>query len=228
MKKQLVVVPRSPKPVVNVCSPHPLVLHFIMNQLETYPGAPWTMKAISIASGAPEIKQPNGIIIFDIHSIQRWEHVLRRWITMGLGPIAVVPESFDSKKRLRLLELGTRGIVEISPYFARDIAGAVKSVVNGKLWIDHALLEKFVTYTNAVLKRLPGVDDGLTSREHEVLQLLLQEYTNKQIATLLGISERTVKFHVSNILQKTRTDTRQVLVHYTSSAGVEDSLLQVH
>lgn len=227
MKKQLVIAPRSPKPVVYVCSPHPLALHFIMNQLETYPGAPWTLKAISIASDAPEIKQPDAIIVFDIHSISRWEHMLRRWITMGLGPIALVPKSFDSKKRLRLLELGTRGIVEISPYFARDIVGAIKSVVNGKLWIDHALLEKFVTYTNAVLKRLPGVDDGLTSREHEVLQLLLQEYTNKQIATLLGISERTVKFHVSNILQKTRTDTRQILVQSTSSAGIEASVLHM-
>jgi DNA-binding CsgD family transcriptional regulator len=47
--------------------------------------------------------------------------------------------------------------------------------------------------------RTPG---GLSRREQEVLASLLQNLSNKEIAVRLNISERTVKFHVSNLLSK--------------------------
>ncbi|MCA3012705.1 MAG: response regulator transcription factor [Myxococcaceae bacterium] len=46
------------------------------------------------------------------------------------------------------------------------------------------------------------VDDNLTPREHEVLVLLAEGLSNKQIAAKLTISEHTAKFHVNSILQK--------------------------
>jgi len=53
-------------------------------------------------------------------------------------------------------------------------------------------------------------DEPLTSREHEVLDLLGQGLSNKQIARRLAISEHTVKFHVSSLYAKlgatSRTD----------------------
>jgi two-component system, NarL family, nitrate/nitrite response regulator NarL len=47
-----------------------------------------------------------------------------------------------------------------------------------------------------------NVDDNLTPREHEVLILLAEGLSNKQIAAKLTISEHTAKFHVNSILQK--------------------------
>lgn len=47
-----------------------------------------------------------------------------------------------------------------------------------------------------------AVDDNLTPREHEVLILLAEGLSNKQIAAKLTISEHTAKFHVNSILQK--------------------------
>lgn len=47
-----------------------------------------------------------------------------------------------------------------------------------------------------------AVDDNLTPREHEVLVLLAEGLSNKQIAAKLSISEHTAKFHVNSILQK--------------------------
>jgi DNA-binding NarL/FixJ family response regulator len=46
------------------------------------------------------------------------------------------------------------------------------------------------------------IDDNLTPREHEVLVLLAEGLSNKQIAAKLSISEHTAKFHVNSILQK--------------------------
>lgn len=54
----------------------------------------------------------------------------------------------------------------------------------------------------------------LTYRELEVIRLIEQEYSNKQIAGQLGISERTVETHRKNILRKTRTNNVIGLIKY--------------
>jgi DNA-binding CsgD family transcriptional regulator len=53
---------------------------------------------------------------------------------------------------------------------------------------------------------------GLSRREKEVVQGLLNNLSNKEIASKLNISERTVKFHVSNLLQKFNVRRRADLI----------------
>ena len=54
----------------------------------------------------------------------------------------------------------------------------------------------------------------LTKREREVFELLIKNYTTKEIAEKLGISEKTVRNHISNVMQKLGVKGR-------SSAGIE-------
>ena len=65
---------------------------------------------------------------------------------------------------------------------------------------------------------LPG--ESLTERETEVLQLLSQGLANKQIATSLGISEHTVKFHVSSIYTKLGATNRAEAVRLGVQGGL--------
>ncbi|MBL8920804.1 MAG: response regulator transcription factor [Myxococcaceae bacterium] len=58
------------------------------------------------------------------------------------------------------------------------------------------------TAQSAVEPGARSIDDNLTPREHEVLVLLAEGLSNKQIAAKLSISEHTAKFHVNSILQK--------------------------
>jgi DNA-binding CsgD family transcriptional regulator len=71
--------------------------------------------------------------------------------------------------------------------------------------VPRAMLSEFVdsVLTNAHGRRLK-VETGtqLSRREQEVLEQLLENLTNKEIAGKFNISERTVKFHVSNLLAK--------------------------
>jgi DNA-binding CsgD family transcriptional regulator len=53
---------------------------------------------------------------------------------------------------------------------------------------------------------------SLTAREGQVLQLLFRHLTNKEIAYQLNISERTAKFHVSNVLRKLGIENRRNLL----------------
>lgn len=66
-----------------------------------------------------------------------------------------------------------------------------------------------------------SVQHDLSSRERDMLRLLLEEKTNGEIAAALSISENTVKFHIRNLLQKTGCKNRQDLLatytHYFSA-----------
>ena len=62
---------------------------------------------------------------------------------------------------------------------------------------------------NRTLGRAPA---GLSRREKEVLELLLENFSNKEIAGRLNISARTAKFHVSNVLAKYRVSRRADLL----------------
>ncbi|QLH33574.1 MAG: response regulator transcription factor [Cyclobacteriaceae bacterium] len=57
-------------------------------------------------------------------------------------------------------------------------------------------------------------EELLTAREREVLNLIAKEYSNKQIADKLFISERTVETHRKNIFRKTNTSTLVGLIKY--------------
>jgi two-component system, NarL family, response regulator LiaR len=69
------------------------------------------------------------------------------------------------------------------------------------------------------LKQEPGVD-ALTARETDVLRLVAGGFANKEIAVELGIGEKTVKTHVSNVLSKLGVQSRTQAALYAAKAGI--------
>jgi DNA-binding CsgD family transcriptional regulator len=65
-----------------------------------------------------------------------------------------------------------------------------------------------------------GLVEALTPREHEILALLAQRLTNKEIAHTLGISAETVKEHIGNVLGKLGVADRRAAVAKAVSAGL--------
>jgi two-component system, NarL family, nitrate/nitrite response regulator NarL len=120
------------------------------------------------------------------------------------GRIIVVAEKFDSAESYTLLQMGAKGLLSYTE--ARDqLARALPLVANGGFWVPRNVLSGFVdsVLTNSHVRRLK-VDTAadLSRREQEVLNSLLENLANKEIGSKLNISERTVKFHVSNLLNK--------------------------
>jgi two-component system, NarL family, response regulator LiaR len=68
--------------------------------------------------------------------------------------------------------------------------------------------------------RTPESPETLTERETEVLQLLARGKANKQIATSLYVTEKTVKAHVSSILAKLGVQSRTQAALYAVRAGL--------
>lgn len=83
---------------------------------------------------------------------------------------------------------------------SQELAEAIRAVDKGYTQLGPGLLEKVMITTVAV--KPPPELAQLTPREQEVLQLIATGYSNREIAKVLYISERTVKNHVNSILSR--------------------------
>lgn len=85
------------------------------------------------------------------------------------------------------------------------------------------ILQLAVPHFHAVLQRLDNISKGksqLTPKEMEVLKWVAQGKSNWTISVIMGISERTVKFHISNILMKLDAVTRSHAVAIAMNQGI--------
>ena len=118
--------------------------------------------------------------------------------------IIVVAEKFDSEESYSLLQMGAKGLLSYSE--AREqLPHALPLVAEGGFWVPRAVLSGFVDsiLAGTQSRRLKADSTAsLSRREQEVLNCLLENLANKEIGNKLNISERTVKFHVSNLLSK--------------------------
>lgn len=127
--------------------------------------------------------------------------------------VIVLAEKFTDSNAFSLLELGAKGLLDYSEASYR-LADAVKSVARGEYWVERQLLSRFMDSIVHSTRR-HNVKEGpprLSPRERQVLECLLQNLSNKEIARKLEISERTAKFHVSNLLAKFDVKRRADLV----------------
>lgn len=114
-----------------------------------------------------------------------------------------VAEKFDKTSAFGLLHLGAKGLLSY-PEARGQLPRALKAVAKGGFWVPRALLSSFVdSILHAGPKgRRSNWSARLSPREIQVLDLLLDNLSNKEIASRMKIAERTVKFHVSNVLTK--------------------------
>ncbi len=118
--------------------------------------------------------------------------------------LLVVGDNLSESDSYSLLRQGVKGILNYAE--AREqLPRALPLVAEGGFWVPRTVLSRFVDsiLTGAQGRRLRNdAPTDLSRREQEVLNGLLENLANKEVADRLHISERTVKFHVSNLLAK--------------------------
>ena len=135
--------------------------------------------------------------------------------------VVILSMHADESYVMRALKAGARGYL-LKDSAAADLIGAIQAISQGKSFfspkVSRILAEDYVR----VLKQKGAVDtyDLLTSREREILQLLAEGKTNKEVATALNISPYTVETHRSHILQKLDLHNSAELVLYAVRKGI--------
>jgi DNA-binding NarL/FixJ family response regulator len=200
----------APKSNLRVCllSPHPMVLdefrrlledsgfHIVSKQLESM-----------LAPDLRNLEVPRAsVYVVDAHAARQATgallgNVLDRFPTARL---LVVGDKLKEEDSYTLLRQGVKGILNYEE--AREqLPRALPLVANGGFWVPRTVLSRFVDSILSTTqgRRLRGDSPAeLSRREQEVLNGLLENLANKEVADRLHISERTVKFHVSNLLAK--------------------------
>jgi|JI6StandDraft_1071083.scaffolds.fasta_scaffold00207_5 DNA-binding NarL/FixJ family response regulator len=93
----------------------------------------------------------------------------------------------------------------------QDLLTAIQKIANGGIYFSEEVLNELAAFSQT---RKEEDKVQLTVREKEIIQLMEKEYSNKQIADELFISERTVETHRKNIFRKTSTNSVLGLIKY--------------
>jgi DNA-binding NarL/FixJ family response regulator len=123
----------------------------------------------------------------------------------------IVLTTFDGDvQALRALQAGARGYL-LKRQVYRELPDAIRAVHAGKKRIPPDIAVALVDHMT---------DEGLTQREIDVLRLIADGNSNKEIATHLSLSEETIKNHVTNILSKLGVNNRSHAVTIGLKRGI--------
>jgi DNA-binding NarL/FixJ family response regulator len=128
-------------------------------------------------------------------------------------PIMVIGPSRDSEIMLNILVSGAKGYVfEGAP--PGEFARAIRVVGQNLIWAPRRVLSMFIELAVAPGKRMLPASEPITDREKQVLRMLVEGFSNKEIGAPLGIVERTVKAHIAKMMRKVGVHNRtQLSVH---------------
>ncbi|MDY7079187.1 MAG: response regulator transcription factor [Chloroflexota bacterium] len=146
----------------------------------------------------------------------------------GMAGVEVAQEIRRRGLPVRVLALSSydddyyvRGMLEAGAvsYLLKDeapetIVAAVRAAAKGKNWFSSAIAVKVAAWARG---ERPG---GLTERELDVLRLVAEGLSNKQIAQTLSVTVRTADFHVSNILSKLGAASRVEAAMWAKERGI--------
>jgi DNA-binding NarL/FixJ family response regulator len=114
----------------------------------------------------------------------------------------LVTAGIDRQQIIQALQLGARGVIlkdAAPPVYAK----AIRCVLRGELWVERDLLTEWARSNAQAVKK-----SSLTLRELEVVREILAGSSNKEIALKFGISEVTVKSHLTNVFNKVGVSSR--------------------
>ncbi len=131
--------------------------------------------------------------------------------------IVAISSSEDIRNIKKILSLGAKGYIT-KRSDSNILSGALKLILDGGTYIPQAVLNNTLDYgsynSQSCLKK------NLTNRQSQVLDLIAQGKSNKQIAYDMGVSEATVKLHINALLRSLKVNNRTQAVITAQKLGL--------
>jgi DNA-binding NarL/FixJ family response regulator len=207
-----------------VADDHPLMRRGICDLLEAEPGWEVVAKASNgrEAIDAVSRSKPDVLVIDlampELNGLTATREILR--LFPKLGVVLLTMHNTDQSVR-EVLESGARGYV-LKSDAEQDLVAAVKAVAAGKPFFTANITEIVLKgYLNRTATSEPAKAlSGLTTRERQVVQLLVEGKGNKDVALAMRLSVKTVEAHRSNINRKLAIRSTSDLVRYAVRNGI--------
>jgi len=140
--------------------------------------------------------------------------------------IAMLTDCENEEELFSAIESGATGYL-LKDTKVGELVKSIELIGNGEVVVSPPLSEKLVGKFASMRKReAESGPAGLTEREIEIVRLLAQGATNKEMAEKLFIARNTVKVHLKNILEKLQLRNRQQLVAYAVQEGLVTEIME--
>ena len=133
-------------------------------------------------------------------------------------PVVSLTRHADQTFLVELLRAGASAyVLKQSPH--SELLRAIRAAAAGQQYVDPALTHHLAAPFAAERKRTGRTPAGLTDRETEVLRLVSQGYSNKEIAARFDLSNKTIEVHKANAMRKLGLSGRIELLQYALHVG---------
>lgn len=138
-------------------------------------------------------------------------------LSSGCGTRPILLTMFAERHHvLAALKAGITGYL-LKNRAVEDLETAIREVARGGVYLSHGISQDVL---QDFLENRGATEDPLTAREHEVLQLVAEGNTTKEVAALLGVSVKTADSHRSRIMEKLDIHDTAGLVRYAIRQGL--------
>ena len=148
------------------------------------------------------------------------EQILAQWPQMA---IVILTTYNEDDLMIRGLQAGARGFL-LKDTGREALFHTIRAAARGETLLQPDVITRIMSHTSQTSKSAPpqsAAQDILTGRELEVLTAVARGDRNKEIALQLGVTERTIKAHLTNIYNKLGVDSRAAAV----SVGIQQGIL---
>jgi DNA-binding NarL/FixJ family response regulator len=205
----MVSLPNSfPSPIrILIADDHPLFRDGLRRLLQAEPG----FEVVGEASDGDVLvdlarKTRPDILLLDLSMPRQDGMEVLRELSLSKIPVRtlLLTASIEKAQIVQALKLGAYGVI-LKEATTQRLFDSIQCVMAGQYWIGRESVSDLVRALRSVAPSENGArgkDYGLTTRELEIVTLVVAGYSNPDIAQRCSISEQTVKHHISNIFDK--------------------------
>lgn len=204
--------------------------HLVREALASYLASKWPETFVSEASSlADALQRVSDNELFDIILLDLWmpgmngvegvDGMLRA--APGV-PIVLVSSEKDWAVAMEAIDHGARGIIT-KHFKGQTMINAIDLIVSGEKFVPSAMTQRALADQDCQIRttgRMRVSLGGLSEREYEITSLLAKGLNNKQIGNRIGITEGTVKLHLSHVFEKSGARNRADAVRLYFEAKV--------
>lgn len=158
------------------------------------------------------------ILDIDIAALNIAETVSKLKTAAPDTKIVAISSSEDTRNIKKILSFGIKGYIP-KKLDSNILSGALKLILDGGTYIPPAMLNNTADYSS-LSGNISPLKKNLTNRQSQVLDLIAQGKSNKQIAYDMGVSEATVKLHINALLRSLKVNNRTQAVITAQKMGL--------
>jgi DNA-binding NarL/FixJ family response regulator len=205
-----------------VVDDHPVFRLGMSALLSSIDGFEVVAEAATAEAGIAAVDAHNvDVVVMDLHlggmsGVEATRQIVARHPGVG---VLVVTMLDDDDSVFASIRAGARGYL-LKGANPHDIARAIRSVASGEVLLGPEVANRAMAFLTGARRATPAPFADLTARELEVLELVAEGLDNLSIAHRVGVSPKTVRNHLSNILTKLQVPDRAQAIVRAREAGL--------